>query len=101
MNSNQEKIEKTKPGKPGGETPGNSGEEHGNNLANVMIDQVAKAIHRGSYLLPDLKVALGVASGRDLDIIENGSIRSLAAGERITIKDGMEFISRQPAGGAS
>jgi hypothetical protein len=75
--------------------------EHGNNFASVMVDQVPKAIHRGSYDLKDLKTALGVGAGRELDIIENGTIRSLSDAEKIAIKDGMEFVTRQPAGGAS
>lgn len=76
-------------------------QEHGNNFASVMIDQVPKAIRRGSYDLDELKSALGVAPGRELDIIENGTIRSLSSSDKIAIKDGMEFVSRQPAGGAS
>jgi hypothetical protein len=75
--------------------------EHGKDEVSVSIDGVTKSIHRGSYTTEDLKTALGVAAQRELDIIEDGVFRTLAPGSRITVKEGMEFISRQPAGGSS
>lgn len=80
---------------------GKEHEEHGNNLVTVTIDQASKDIHRGNYRLDDLKAALGVSPERDLDIIEDGKLRAMQPGEKTTVREGMEFVSRQQAGGAS
>lgn len=74
---------------------------HGNDEVRVTIDGIVKMIHRGDYTTEQLKAALGVAPQRDLDIVEDGVFRPLLPGERIVVRDGMEFISRQPAGGSS
>lgn len=97
----QNEIKSKDPGPNDGPGRDKPDDDHGRDFVSVLIDQVSKKIHRGNYTLGELKAALGVATDRELDIIENGKIRALGPDERITIKEGMEFVSRQPAGGAS
>ena len=84
---------------PGHETGTQDG--HGNDTVTVSIDTVPKTIHRGSYTTEELKTVLGVAPERELDVIEDGVFRPLRPGERITVKNGMEFVSQQPGGGSA
>jgi hypothetical protein len=67
----------------------------------VTVDNASKTIHRGSYTLAELRKELDVADGRELDVIEDGKIRAVTATEHITVKEGMQFVTRQPSGGAS
>jgi hypothetical protein len=84
-----------------GTKKGGKNDNQGKNLVAVMIDQQSKDVRRGNYTLEELKAELGVAVERGLDLIDEGQIRPIQLGEKITIKEGMEFVSRQQAGGAS
>jgi hypothetical protein len=84
---------------PGGGPGGDNGS--GNNTVTVTIDGVRKSIHRGSYTTPDLKQALGVAPGRELNLIVDNVFQPIAEDARTTVREGMEFVSQQPGGGAS
>lgn len=85
-----------------GQGPGGGpGGDNGNNMVTVTIDGVRKSIHRGSYKTPDLKAALGVAPGRELNLIVDNVFQPIAEDARITVREDMEFVSQQPGGGAS
>lgn len=73
----------------------------GKNLVTVMIDGEERQVHRGSYTTPDLKTALGVEQARELNLIEDGVFRPVAEDARTVVREGMEFVSQQPGGGAS
>ena len=64
------------------------------------VTETVKVI-KGKYTLPELKDGLGVDPHCDIDIIEDGVFRNIKPDEIVKIKEGMEFISRQCAGGAS
>ena len=75
-------------------------DDHGK-LVEVSLNGETVKIAKGKYTLPELKDALGVDQHCDIDIIEDGVFRTIKADEIVKIKEGMEFISRQCAGGAS
>ena len=77
------------------------GNDGANKLVEVSLNSESVKIVKGKYTLPDLKVALGVDQHCDIDIIEDGVFRTINDDEIVKIKEGMEFISRQCAGGAS
>lgn len=70
-------------------------------LVEVSLNGETVKIVKGKYTLPELKDALGVEPHCDIDTIENGVFRTIKADEIVKIKEGMEFVSRQCAGGAS
>jgi len=70
-------------------------------LVDVSINGENVKIAKGKYTLTELKAALGVDPHCDIDIIERGVFRNIKPDEIVNIKEGMEFISRQCAGGAS
>ncbi|TAJ73710.1 MAG: hypothetical protein EPO51_04325 [Phenylobacterium sp.] len=67
----------------------------------VKIDGQMRSIRRGSYTTEELKVELSVDPGRELNVVVDGVFEPLEPGKRINVKEGMEFISQQPGGGAS
>lgn len=75
-------------------------DDHGK-LVEVSLNGETVKIVKGKYTLPELKDALRVDQHCDIDIIEDGVFRTIKADEIVKIKEGMEFISRQCAGGAS
>lgn len=75
-------------------------DDHGK-LVEVSLNGETVKIIKGKYTLPELKDALGVDPNCDIDIIEDGIFRNIKSDEIVKIKEGMEFISRQCAGGAS
>lgn len=75
-------------------------DDHGK-LIEVSLNGETVKVIKGKYTLPDLKKALGVDPHCDIDIIENGIFRTIKPDEIVKVKEGMEFVSRQCAGGAS
>jgi hypothetical protein len=88
-------------GSPKGNGPGPGSGGNGNNTVTVTIDGVSKPIHRGSYTTAELKQALGLEPGRELNLIVDNVFQPVADGTRTTVREGMEFVSQQPGGGAS
>jgi hypothetical protein len=67
----------------------------------VTIDGLQKEIHRGSYVVVELKSTLEVDPTRLLNIVIDGEFKPLNDADRITIKGGEIFVSQVPQGGAS
>lgn len=83
-----------------GGTPGQQ-PENANNEVTVTIDGIAKRIHRGNYVVIELKAALDVDPSRALDQVVNGEFKPLDDTHRITIKGGEVFVSHVRQGGSS
>ena len=79
------------------------GEHHdqGKDKVLVTIDGTEKPIHRGSYLVAELKAALEVDPTRLLNIVIDGELKPLDDTQRITIKGGEVFVSQVRQGGSS
>ncbi len=75
--------------------------EHGKDNVTVTVDGVPKKIHRGSYIVAELKAALDVDPSRALDQVVNGEFKPLDDTHRITIKGGEVFVSHVRQGGSS
>ena len=75
--------------------------DHGKDKVIVTVDTIQKEIHRGSYIVMDLKAALGVDPSRALNEVINGELKPLDDTKRITIKGGEVFISQVRQGGSS
>lgn len=67
----------------------------------VTIDNTKKEIHRGDYIVSDLKVILGVPPQKELDIIKDGNLDPLADNAHIEIRGGEVFVSVIHTGGSS
>ena len=84
-------------------TPG----EHGNPgpqtgpTVTITIDNTQKDIHRGSHLVSELKILLGVDASLVLDEVVDGKFTSLDDNGRVTIKGGEVFVSHVRQGGSS
>jgi hypothetical protein len=76
-------------------------EDHGKDKVKVTIDGTVKSIHRGSYIITDLKAALEVYQSLALDEVINGKFEPLDDSGRITIKGGEIFVSHVRQGGSS
>jgi hypothetical protein len=83
------------------ELKGHGHDDNSRKLVEVSLNGEDLKIHSGKYSLPELKIALGVDAHCDLDLIEHGVFRPIKPDEIVKVKEGMEFISRQCAGGAS
>ena len=82
------------------ELRGHAKDDHGK-LVEVTLNGETLKIVKGRYSLTELKNALGVEPHCDIDIIDDGVFRTVKSEDFTNIKEGMEFISRQCAGGAS
>lgn len=59
-------------------------------------------LERRFYTTEELMTVFGVPSGYKLDVVAaDGSFRQMEPGERIKVKDGMEFASHPPVGQSS
>ncbi|WP_167378755.1 multiubiquitin domain-containing protein [Mesorhizobium prunaredense] len=59
-------------------------------------------LERRTYTTEELMAVFGVPAGYKLDIIgADGDFREMAPGERLKVKDGMEFASHPPVGQSS
>jgi hypothetical protein len=74
---------------------------HGKNKVTVKIDTKKTLVQRGSYLVAEFKVMVGVDPSKELDQIVDGQLTPLDDSTRIVIKGGEEFISHVRAGGSS
>jgi hypothetical protein len=75
--------------------------EHDKDKVTVTVDGVQKKIHRGSYVVAELKAALDVDPTRVLNEVIHGEFKPLDDTKRITIKGGEVFVSQVPQGGSS
>lgn len=75
--------------------------EHRKDKVTVTVDGVQKTIHRGSYVVGELKAALDVDPSRALDEVVNGEFKPLDDTQRITIKGGEVFVSHVRQGASS
>lgn len=71
------------------------------NKVTVSLNGEPKDIPRGSHTTKEIKRLLGVDPAHDLDIVEDGTFRTLKDNERLVVKAGMEFISHVRDGAAS
>ncbi len=76
-------------------------DKHRKDKVIVTIDGAPKEIHRGSYVVAELKAALDVDPTRALDEVINGEFKPLDDTARITIKGGEIFVSHVRQGGSS
>jgi hypothetical protein len=68
----------------------------------VRYGDTSFELERGVYSTEQLIAAFGVPAGYLLDFVEpSGVFREMSAGERLKIKDGMEFASHPPVGQSS
>lgn len=67
----------------------------------VTIEGVKKTIHRGSHLVSELKVLLGVSADLALAEVIDGQITPLKDDARVTIKGGEAFFKGPRTGGSS
>lgn len=74
--------------------------EHGD-IVKVSIDGQPREIHRGRYVISELKEKLGVPADYELDIVINGEFKPLQDTEHIVIHGGEVFVSHVRRGGAS
>ncbi len=74
---------------------------HGKDMVTVTVDGAQKRIHRGSYVVAELKAALDVDPSRALDEVVNGEFKPLDDTQRITIKGGEVFVSHVRQGASS
>ena len=74
---------------------------HGNHYVGITIDGRRLEIHRGSYVVADLKRHIGVDATYELDEVIHGEFRPLADEGRITIKGDEIFISHVRTGSSS
>jgi len=79
--------------------PGGAG--HGQNTVTVTLNQERREVHRGSYTTAELKAALNVDLSLDLDVVEDGTFRTLGDGDRLVVREGMVFISHVRQGGSA
>jgi hypothetical protein len=75
--------------------------DHGKDVVTVTINGDDKNIHRGSYLVSELKTALGVEAAKELDEVIGGDFKPLDDTARITIKGGEAFVGHARRGGSS
>ncbi len=76
-------------------------DEHRKDKVIVTIDGAPKEIHRGSYVVAELKAALGVDPTRLLNVVIDGKLEPLDDTKRFVIRGGEVFISQVPQGGSS
>lgn len=82
--------------------PGNQDHpDHGKDKVTVTVDGNQRQIHRGSYVVAELKAALDVDPARVLNEVIDGEFKPLDDTKRITIKGGEVFVSQVPQGGSS
>jgi len=67
----------------------------------VTVDNNEIKIHRGSYTVAELKVAISVPAELALDQIVDGQFNPLEDTAHIVIKGGEQFVSHQRTGGSS
>jgi hypothetical protein len=67
----------------------------------IKVDSNDKTVHRGSWVISELKTAVGVSADRALDEVVNGELKPLDDNSRVTIKGGEVFISHARQGGSS
>ena len=71
-------------------------------LIAVVIDGVEKQIDRGNYKTERLLEILEVEAGYLLNVLsDNGRLKTLNSGDRVSVREGMKFISQAPCGGSS
>jgi hypothetical protein len=75
--------------------------EHGKDKVTVTVDGIKKRVHRGTYVIAELKAALDVDPSRALDQVINGEFKPLDDAQRITIKGDEVFVSHVRQGGSS
>lgn len=68
----------------------------------VRYGETSFELERGVYSTEQFIALFGVPAGYLLDFVEqSGVFREMAAGERLKVKDGMEFASHPPVGQSS
>jgi hypothetical protein len=75
--------------------------DHVTKVVPVTVDGTTKQVPEGTYDLVTLKEVLGVAPDRDLDLLEHGKLKPIKAEQKVHLREGMEFVSRQTSGGSS
>lgn len=83
------------------DTPAVVNEGQGKELVTVTINGNPKQIHRGNYIVSQLKSVLGVDASQALDEVIGGEFKPLEDNEHITIKGGEVFVSHARHGGSS
>jgi len=76
-------------------------EDKRQSFVEVTIDGNPMKIHRGHYVVSDLKEALGVSPDYELDQVIDGEFKPLDDTAKIVIKGDEVFVSHVRRGGAS
>lgn len=79
----------------------NSKGQHGGSEVSVSVNAHEYLLHRGSWVVFELKRAVGVAADRELDEVVDGEFRPLLDDERVTLKGGEVFVSHVRQGASS
>ena len=84
---------------------GGAGTEHlhtEKRLVTVYFENQPRELPRGIYTTERLKSLFGVQEGYILEVInEEGNLTPLKPGQKIRLKDGMQFFEQVPCGGSS
>jgi hypothetical protein len=75
--------------------------KHGPKLVTVYYGETPYELAKGTYTTEQLIETFSVEAGYLLDLIEDGKLIELKAGEKIRIKNGMHFTSHPPRGQSS
>jgi Multiubiquitin len=71
-------------------------------LVTVYFEREPRELSRGVYITEELKRRFGVKEGYILEVInEEGILTPLKPGEKIRLKNGMQFFEQVPCGGSS
>ena len=83
----------------------NAGTEHirtTKKLIAVEIDGIEKQIASGSYKTEQLIEILGVEPGYLLNVLsDDGQLKTLNSSDRVSVREGMKFVSQVPCGGSA
>lgn len=67
----------------------------------IKVNGMDVEVRRGSHLVSELKILLGVGATQELDIVVNGEFKPLGDSERVVLKGGEMFVSHARCGASS
>lgn len=79
---------------------GGAGQGQGHSIT-VSFNGNPKTLRQGRYLVSELKAALGVEAGYELDQIVDGQAKTLNDSDHVNIKEDDVFVSHVPRGSSS
>lgn len=67
----------------------------------VIVDMVAKVVHRGHWIVAEFKQAVDVDAAKALDELVAGELKPLQDTDKLVIKGGEKFVSHARDGASS